>query len=174
MSIPFNSSIARCASSCDANSTNPNPRERPPSRSQISRTDVTRNPLLLNNCCNSSFVISDERCPTYSFVIRFPLIRKLFLFQRGGENFLKRSRMNSPSIAECGQGRQHCSTANGNKCCEYSSAETGKSDQSHHNSADERSRNSHRNVHGSAVALAFQTFAGQPAGTQPDENPNRQ
>src|SRR6266850_654287 len=78
MSVPFNSSIARSASFCDPNSTKPNPRERPPSRSQITRTDVTTNPLLLNTCCNSSLVTSDERFPTYSFVIRFPLSWNFF------------------------------------------------------------------------------------------------
>src|SRR5258707_6397081 len=73
-SIPFSSSIARSASSSDPNSTNPNPRERPPSRSQITRAAVTPNPLAVNSWCSSSFVISAETCPTYSFVIRFPLI----------------------------------------------------------------------------------------------------
>src|SRR5579859_4319092 len=73
MSIPFNFSMASSASSRDPNSTNPNPRERPPSRSQVTRAEVTRSPRSLNSCRNSSFVISGESCPTYTFVIDFPL-----------------------------------------------------------------------------------------------------
>src|SRR5439155_11191164 len=72
-SKPFKSLSAFSAASIESNSTNPKPRDRPPSRSQITRAELTKNPWSENNCRKPSFVTSGERFPTCNLVIHASL-----------------------------------------------------------------------------------------------------
>jgi len=64
--VPLSPAIARSASASVAISTNAKPRERPVSRSVMTRADVTT-PNLANACMSPSFVVENERPPTNNF-----------------------------------------------------------------------------------------------------------